>query len=246
VWELPPGLSLPQDLTTAASPDGPPDQRLVNTFLAQALAGPKVRVPPDAARREVRATEAVARLRRNAGATLDYHVDVGANLRLVVLDLARRAGGSGGLVRAGQPQWLAEQLRAAGDRWVIVVSHQPITSSEGGELLLAVLDQHPNVVAGLAGHTHRNEIQPRLTAAGGYWLITTASLIDYPQQARAVRLVETRGGGVAVQTWMLDHAGGDLGRVSRQLAYLDAQGGRPRHFAGTRADRNAILYRQTG
>jgi 3',5'-cyclic AMP phosphodiesterase CpdA len=246
VWELPPGLSLPHDLTTAASPDGPPDQRLVNTFLAQALAGPKVRVPPDAARREVRATEAVARLRRNAGATLDYHVDVGANLRLVVLDLARRAGGSGGLVRAGQPQWLAEQLRAAGDRWVIVVSHQPITSSEGGELLLAVLDQHPNVVAGLAGHTHRNEIQPRLTAAGGYWLITTASLIDYPQQARAVRLVETRGGGVAVQTWMLDHAGGDLGRVSRQLAYLDAQGGRPRHFAGTRADRNAILYRQTG
>jgi hypothetical protein len=30
--------------------------------------------------------------------------------------------------------------------------------------------------------------------------------------------------------------------VSRELAYLDVQGGRPKGFAGTRLDRNARLY----
>ena len=46
---------------------------------------------------------------------LDYAVDVGADVRLIVLDLARRAGGSGGLVVDGQAALLAEQLAAAGD-----------------------------------------------------------------------------------------------------------------------------------
>jgi hypothetical protein len=34
-----------------------------------------------------------------------------------------------------------------------------------------------------------------------------------------------------------------LATISRQLAYLDFQGGRPQDFAGTRSDRNANLYR---
>ena len=101
-----------------------------------------------------------------------------------------------------------------------------------------MLDGHPHVIAVLAGHTHRNSIEPR----GSYWLINTASLIDYPQQARALRVLRTAGGGVAIQTWMLDHTGA-LGTISRQLAYLDAQGGRPKGFAGGRLDRNVTLYR---
>jgi hypothetical protein len=123
---------------------------------------------------------------------------------------------------------------------VIVVSHQPLASSEGGESLLSLLDAHPRVIAALSGHTHRNLIEPR----AHYWLISTASLIDYPQQARALRVLRTAGGGVAIQTWMLDHAfPGDLGTISRQLAYLDAQGGRPKGMAGGRLDRNVTLYR---
>ena len=90
----------------------------------------------------------------------------------------------------------------------------------------------------LAGHTHRNSIEPR----GHYWLINTASLIDYPQQARALRMLHTAGGGIAIQTWMLDHTGSDLAAISRQLAYLDAQGGRPKGFAGAaaRSQRDAV------
>ena len=43
---------------------------------------------------------------------------------------------------------------------------------------------------------------------------------------------------------MLDHGAGaqGLAATSRELAYLDAQGGRPSGFAGARRDRNAVLY----
>ena len=252
LWELPGGLSLPPgtSLTLGGSPDGPPSPELVDRFLAQALAGPKVRVPADGSRRELDATDAVARLLQasrgdaGSGGRLDYHTDIGSRVRLIVLDLARRDGGSGGLVVPGQSAWLERELAAAGDRWVIAVSHQPLATSESGDQLLALLDRHPRVIAAISGHTHRNLIEPRRTGAGGYWLISTASLIDYPQQARAIAVLETADGGVAIRTWMLDHvAPGELGTISRQLSYLDAQGGRPKGFAGTRRDRNAVLYR---
>jgi hypothetical protein len=202
----------------------------------------------DARRRQVGAEMMLARLRsasgsRGSGPLLDYTFDVGDRLRVIVLDLVRREGGSGGLVSAGQPRWLRRQLRRAGRRWVIVTSHQPITTAEGGDALLAVLDRSPQVMAALWGHTHRNSVVARRSPAGGYWLIGTASLIDYPQQARALRLFETVGGGVALQTWMLDHVGGGLGDISRELSYLDAQGGRPQGFIGGHLDRNVTLYK---
>ncbi len=247
LWELPPGLQLPkqQEALLANSPDGPITPTLVNGFLAQALAAPKKPVPADRARSEMDAGEVVARLSQGRiEPTLDYAADIGQGLRLIVLDLARRAGGSGGLVRPDQPAWLTQELRAANDKWIIAVSHQPLAGSEGGEQLLSLLDQHPRVIAALSGHTHRNQITARPTQTGGYWLINTASLIDYPQQARALRVMATEGGGVAIQTWMLDHVfPGDLGSISRELAYLDAQGGRPNNFIGARLDRNVTLFR---
>jgi len=113
------------------------------------------------------------------------------------------------------------------------------------DTLLERLDHWPRVIAILSGHTHRNRIVARPTPAGGYWIVSTASLIDYPQQARALRLVATAGGGVAIQTWMLDHVfPGPLGRTARQLSFLDAQGGRPEGLAGDHLDRNVTLYRR--
>ncbi len=128
---------------------------------------------------------------------------------------------------------------------MIVVSHQPLASSVGGYQLLDVIDQAPRVIATLSGHTHRNEVVPQPTSTGGYWQISTASLIDYPQQARALRVVTTADGAVAIQTWMLDHVlPGALGTISRELSFLDAQGGRPQGFAGGPLDRNVVLYRR--
>jgi len=257
LWDLPPGLTTPpglsagRDATSGAgySPDGPPSPGLVERFLQQALDGPKVRVPADPARRELNPGQAVGGLRAasrqpGTGPRLDYRTDIGPHVRALVLDLARREGGSGGLVHPGQPDWLAGELAAAGQRWILVISHQPLTSSEGGGRILQLLDRHPRVIAAISGHIHRNRILARPTPAGGYWLISTASLIDYPQQARALRVLATEDGGVAIETWMLDHVfPGELGTISRQLAYLDAQGGRPQGFAGDRLDRNVTLYR---
>jgi hypothetical protein len=205
-------------------------------------------VPADPGRRELGAATMVAELRRAAslphGSTLlDYTFDVGDRLRVIVLDLVRRAGGSDGLVHAGLGAWLSRQLARAGDRWVLIVTHQPLTNSVGGSAILALLDRHPRVAAVLSGHTHKNRIEPRRNRAGGYWLISTASLIDYPQQVRALRLHETADGGIALQTWMLDHVPAELGDISRELSYLDAQGGRPQGFAGVPHDRNVILFK---
>ncbi len=255
LWDLPHGLTLPAGLRArgAGSPDGPPDPGALDELLRRALNGPTVRVPADPERRQLTFAESVSALRQHAGPgvavrsgeRLDYVIDMGDSVRLVVLDIVRRGGGSGGEVDPSQPGWLARQLESAGHRWVVVITHQPLLSSVGGDQLLAVMDREPRAIAALNGHTHRNAISPRPTAAGGYWMITTASLIDYPQQARALSIRATAGGGVAIHSWMLDHAGdGTLGRIARQLSYLDAQGGRPQGFAGSPADRNVVLYRR--
>ncbi len=252
VWELPGGLEAPVGAAAATAPDGIAEAAPIEALIAQLARAPAVTVAPDPARRELEVAEVIARLRAagtsggrslGSGELLDYSFDVGGQVRGIVLDLVRREGGSGGLVHAGQDRWLAAELARAGHRWVIVFSHQPLDGSAGGEVLLEALDRHPRVLAAVCGHTHRNRIEPRQSAAGGYWLISTASLIDYPQQSRALQVVETRG-GVALRTWLLDHAGdGDLGAISRELSYLDARGGRPQDFAGGRLDGNVTLYK---
>jgi 3',5'-cyclic AMP phosphodiesterase CpdA len=251
VWRLPSGLKAPPGASSlaAAAPDGLPDPGLLEPLIRQLLTAPGVEVPADPNRRELGAATVVAQLRGaaslpRAGGLLDYTFDLGPRLRVIVLDLVRREGGSDGLVHPGQAGWLSRQLDRAGDRWVLVVTHQPLTNSVGGSGLLALLDRHPHVFAVLSGHTHENRISPRHGPGGGYWLVSTASLIDFPQQARALRLFETTDGGVALQTWMLDHVPTELGDISRELAYLDAQGGRPQGFAGTPQDRNVTLFKR--
>jgi 3',5'-cyclic AMP phosphodiesterase CpdA len=252
VWELPSELRLPVGIRSpaTAAPDGLASAALMAPLIRQVLLAPSVRVPADQRRRELAAGEAAGALSAASGAPLasarlDYTLGLGEQLLLIVLDLVRREGGSGGVVHPGQLEWLRERLAEARGRWLLVFSHQPLASSAGGGAVLDLLDRQPRVLAVLSGHTHRNRILPRAGPQGGYWLISTASLIDYPQQARALRVCATAN-GAALQTWMLDHVPGGvagLGDISRELAYLDAQGGRPQGFAGGPLDRNVTLYR---
>jgi hypothetical protein len=184
----------------------------ISALLRGGLPGRSIHVTPDPGRRELSRAEVVSRL-----GGLRYSFPLGPRVRGIVL---------GGRLRA--------LLRAAGDQPVVVFSHKPFSATA-----LAVLDGDPHVVAAIHGDTHRNSIQAR----GHYWVIGTSSLADYPQQARAFALYRTANGHLVLETWMIDpDPGDDLATISRQLAYLDFQGGRPQHFAGARRDRNARLY----
>jgi 3',5'-cyclic AMP phosphodiesterase CpdA len=215
----------------------------IDRLLRGGLPGRSVRIAPDAARRELAPTEAVAALRPGAGPRLDYTADLGPRVRAIVLDTVRRRRGAGGVVRPAQVAFVRRELARAGSRWVLVFSHQPLPGAAGAAPLLALLDSSPRVLAAVAGHTHRNRIEPRRTAAGGFWLITTASLADFPQQARMLRVRERAGGGAVLETWMLDTARDEPADTARGLAHLDAQGGRPDGAAGRRIDRNVRLHR---
>jgi hypothetical protein len=170
--------------------------------------------------------------RRLGHPDMDYTVDLGPSVKAILIDTVNRDGTSQARINAKQLEWLKAEL--ATDKWVLVFSHNPLT-----EEALRILDSDPKVVASIAGNSHKNRISRRGPA--GSWQISTSSLADFPQQARMFRLRETAR-GVALETWMVDHDGGGLAGISRELAYLDAQGGRPQHFAGTTADRNARLY----
>jgi len=220
--------------------------QLVDRVLSGGLPGRTVAIAPDPGRRELSPDEAIAGLRAasghgGSGRWMDDAFDVGA-VRVIVLDTVRRDVGSSGVLAPEQVAWLRGQLTAAGSRRVILVSHQPLPSVDGGQAALDALDADPHVIAALAGDSHHNRIVARDSAAGGYWLVQTASLADYPQQARMLRIRATPDGGTVIETWMLDTAPYPLADTARELAYLDAQGGRPQHEAGTPMDRNVRLY----
>ena len=245
-----------------------PTRAQIDALLRAGLQGDAIRVAPDPERTQLDAADVVGQLsgtrtrsarahaedgaarRSETADRLDYGADAGDHLRLIVLDLVRRDAGSGGLVTATTLAALQRELAAAGNRYILVAVHQPLDQTAGGDAIFDLLDPDPRVVAVLAGHTHRNAIVPRRSPTGGYWLITTASIIDWPQQWRALRLVQTADGGVALETWMVDHTGrpndeGSLAGIARDLAFLDPQGGRPADAAGPPAARNVRLFLPT-
>jgi 3',5'-cyclic AMP phosphodiesterase CpdA len=214
----------------------------VDAVLGGGLPGQTRSIAPDPARRELTAPEVLATLRRASGhggqgPLLDYSFALGARVRAIVLDTIRRDAGANGLLRRSQIAWLRRELRRAGSSWIVVFSHTPLSSCQGGETVLHLLEENPRAVAAIAGDTHRNSIERR----GRLVLVTTSSLADWPQQARMFRLNATRNGGAVFETWMVSPDATSLARVSHELAYVDYQGGRPAGDAGSPRDGDARI-----
>ena len=189
-------------------------------------------------------------------------------LRVFGLDTCNLAAGADGAVPEDQFTWLREQLQQCERDGVlaIVCSHHNSLTLEndakpvwGGQRLVHaeefvdMLLEHPNCVAWLNGHTHINTITPHKhpDARGGFWEITSASCVDFPQQQQLVELVDNRDGTMSIFVAALDHAAaptwspGDLTQqglasLSRELA-ANAWLAKPPLRAGTPLDRNVEL-----
>lgn len=119
-----------------------------------------------------------------------------------------------------------------------------------------MLQKFPVMVAWLNGHTHINTIRAHRTEdGGGFWEITTASCVDFPQQQQLVELVDNRDGTMSIFVNALDHSApptwteGDLSQtglasLSRELA-ANAFLTNPTLLAGSPLDRNVELLLPT-
>lgn len=116
--------------------------------------------------------------------------------------------------------------RKVEDRLVVLFSHHPLpyfdedTRSGGsGEApleeppldraaVLRLIARFPNVVLWMNGHTHRHQVTPHPAGfdEGGFWEITTASLIDYPQQSRVVEVLDNGDGTLSIAATLVDHS----------------------------------------
>ncbi|WP_435280124.1 TIGR03767 family metallophosphoesterase [Streptomyces sp. 1222.5] len=153
--------------------------------------------------------------------TAYYAFDHGI-FRCIVLDTVNDNGGARGSLDADQYRWLQSELRRgsrqylsptgdvithdASDRLFLIFCHHTLATMDNtwdpwgwwsprrdGEELQTLLLQHPNVIALIDGHSHKNSIVPHARPStwpkpGGFWEITTASHIDWPQQSRLIEI----------------------------------------------------------
>jgi metallophosphoesterase (TIGR03767 family) len=249
--------------------------------LAELARGTQLAVTPDPGRALMTRGDHIREHFRSAGApaghgysarnladgTAYYAFDHGP-IRCIVLDTVNNHGGWQGSVDETQLRWLEMELTASASRPVVLFSHHPLetlvndTRPPGtdrrvlAEELRGLLLAHPCVVAWLNGHTHVHAVAAITDGTGaGFWQVTTASHIDWPQQARIVEFLATDATLVIACT-VIDSAAAasyhgsaepaDLAALARELAANDwqvrdqisADGGAG---AGAAADRNVLL-----
>jgi metallophosphoesterase (TIGR03767 family) len=198
-----------------------------------------------------------------------WRTDIGEHLRLFGLDTCNRIAGADGALPKDQFDWLEAGLRECVEQnkiAVIASHHNTLTLGNNAESVfqpgqplieadevIAMLLRYPNMVLWLNGHTHTNTIRahPAEDGSGGFWEVTTASCVDYPQQQQVVELCDNRDGTLSIFAVTLDHASpaqwrsGDLSQVgiaslSREFAAND-WAATPLALMGSPLDRNVEL-----
>lgn len=183
-----------------------------------------------------------------------------ARIRFVVLDTVADNAASGNIDDT-QLRWLEAQLTAAEARreLVLVFGHHSLRTMNApgpgvhnGAAVESLLRRHPSVIAYVAGHEHRNRIEPH----GRFWEIVTASHLEWPQQSRVLEVAELRDGTIAIYTTAIDHAARPrpetarsverLASIARELALNEPQAENGEDGwvdrRGTLLDRNVLLH----
>ena len=194
-----------------------------------------------------------------------WSADLSPFVRALGLDTCNAVAGPDGAVPDSQFQWLRAELERAQaeNKLVLVLSHHNSLTLENdarrpgqdevlhhAEELVDLLLQHPVAIAWLNGHTHLSQIRAHTSEKGGFWEITTASCIDFPQQQQVVEIVDNRDGTLSLFTTVLDHASpavpgssgssADLASRARELAAND-WAENPSMRRGSPLDRNTEL-----
>ncbi|RKR74480.1 metallophosphoesterase (TIGR03767 family) [Frondihabitans australicus] len=179
-------------------------------------------------------------------------------VRMIVLDTVNPTGEADGSLDRKQFAWLKATLDADPSRLTMIVSHHTAATLKnrlqspgrllrngfrgrvlGHEVVSALLER-PQVVLWVTGHTHENVVTPHWRTApdgsrdGGFWEVTTASQIDWPQQVRAIEIVDNRDGTLSIFGTVVDSAAATrwdgaldsplaLASLSRELAANDPQ-----------------------
>ncbi|MHB8190177.1 MAG: metallophosphoesterase family protein [Ferrimicrobium sp.] len=211
--------------------------------------------------------------------TAYYSYDLSDDLRIIALDTAQPAGGALGMVDVIQFDWLRSTLMEVStfhydrgtkvshpgsrDAHVIIISHHPLkglaTHSDNSstyvlpEQILELIDSFPQVILWLSGHTHQNAVVPHHSPSrpGGFWEVTTCSLMDWPSQIRLVEVIETSD-HIEIACEMLTHdspidpamqsGAAALASWHRLLAANTPIGGHDSTFPGLPTDRNVSLH----
>jgi len=197
-----------------------------------------------------------------------WMADVSPHVRAFGLDTCNQVAGPDGAVPEDQFTWLRAGLEQAQaeNKLCVILSHHNSTTLENeaqpvvgptqrlihAEEFVAMVQEFPNAVAWVNGHTHINTIIPHpKPGGGGFWEITTASCIDFPQQQQLIEIVDNRDGTLSIFTTSLDHASAadwtpsdysasGLASLSRQLAANDWIENPPMRM-GSPLDRNCEL-----
>ena len=189
-----------------------------------------------------------------------------APVRFIVLDTANRIMGFDGdslaftsavIDRDQYENFLIPALDQAltDKKLVIVASHHPSSKLQDDgfperfiteEELNGTLKSYANVLIYNVGHSHENEIIPRLKedGPGGFYQIQVSSLVDWPQQFRFFELVDNGNGTLSLFTVVVDHAGeeGGMTETARAWSLIDYQTGWEPGGPGVEPqDRNAEL-----
>ncbi|MEO6125760.1 MAG: hypothetical protein ABIR32_18830 [Ilumatobacteraceae bacterium] len=193
--------------------------------------------------------------REVAAAAIDTVIDT-EHIRFILLDTNHPYGDYQGSVGTSQLVWLDERLAEVDrdpGRLAIIVSHHGVdtlVNQRGhdddrllGEAFTAVVHSHPSAVAWLVGHRHINRIEARPGISGGFWEITTCSIIDWPSQTRAIDVIRHRDGTIELTCTMLDHhdAADGLATLHRDLAHRFTTTGVATRMAGRSGDADVRL-----
>jgi len=118
---------------------------------------------------------------------------------------------SEGAVSAEQIRFLGAELGKAAERGEVVIvatHHSPdsfdptIGTSISGAAFVELLNRYPAVRLHLCGHTHEHRVIDR----GGYVEVTTAAVIDAPQEGRVVEVWrDPVEGDVELRYWTFSH-----------------------------------------